>query len=119
MLTALTVIAAQHVLVASTAPPSLLQLLHAHPQLSNFSAIVAAAGVANKFDDPTSLLTLFAPTDAAFINITGAQLSQLKTTDDSLHHACFGDILTTALRRYRGQERPFSSMPKMGLKGAI
>jgi uncharacterized surface protein with fasciclin (FAS1) repeats len=80
---------------------TVLQQLQANPLLSNFSQLVNAAGdIAAKLNDPTSLVTLFAPTNNAFAALTSEQLNKLYANKSNacLHHALFGDILTTALK---------------------
>jgi uncharacterized surface protein with fasciclin (FAS1) repeats len=87
---------------ADNAPASsVLKQLQAHPLLPNSSQLVSEAGdVAATLNDPTSLVTLFAPTNAAFAELTSAQLKRLQADkhEGSLHHVLFGDILSTALK---------------------
>jgi hypothetical protein len=75
-----------------------MQQLAAQATLSNFTKLVQAAGIAKKFTDPTSLVTVFAPTNAAIAKLTSAQFKLLDTAAGLLHHAVYGDILTTALK---------------------
>lgn len=50
-----------------TAPASSpLALIKADPSLSTFAAAVKAANLTSKLDNPDTVLTVFAPTDAAF-----------------------------------------------------
>jgi uncharacterized surface protein with fasciclin (FAS1) repeats len=87
---------------ADDAPaPTVLSQLIAHPQLSNFSQLVLSAGdVAATLNDPTTLVTLFAPTNAAIDKLTGAEWQRLQADKHNgcLHHTLFGDILTTVLK---------------------
>jgi uncharacterized surface protein with fasciclin (FAS1) repeats len=81
--------------------PTVLGQLTAHPQLSNFTQLVLAAGdVASTLNDPTTLVTLFAPTNAAMDKLTVAEWQRLQADKHNgcLHHTAYGDILTTALK---------------------
>jgi uncharacterized surface protein with fasciclin (FAS1) repeats len=78
--------------------PNVMQQLAAQATLSNFTKLVQAAGIAKKFTNPTSLVTVFAPTNAAVAKLTSAQFKLLDTAAGLLHHVAYGDILTTALK---------------------
>ena len=59
--------------------PTVLGQLMAHPQLSNFTQLVLSAGdVAATLNDPTTLVTLFAPTNAAMDKLTRAEWQRLQ-----------------------------------------
>ena len=62
----------------STAPASSpLALIQADPSLSTFAAAVKAANLTSKLDNPETVLTVFAPTDAAFDSyLKAAKLSK-------------------------------------------
>jgi hypothetical protein len=81
--------------------PTVLGQLKAHPLLSNFTQLVLSAGdVAATLNDPTTLVTLFAPTNAAIDKLTAAEWQRLQADKHNgcLHHTIYGDILTTVLK---------------------
>lgn len=49
-----------------TAPASPLALIKADPSLSTFAAAIKAANLTSKLDNPETVLSVFAPNDAAF-----------------------------------------------------
>jgi uncharacterized surface protein with fasciclin (FAS1) repeats len=84
-----------------TEAATVLGQLRSHPQLSNFSHLVLSAGdVSATLNDSATLITLFAPTNAAFAKLTADEWNRLQSDKHSacLHHALFGDILSTALK---------------------
>ena len=82
----------------STSSLNVLQQLAAQATLSNFTELINTAGIAAKFTDLTSLVTVFAPTNAAVAKLTSAQLKVFNTHKGLLHHAVYGNILTTSLK---------------------
>ena len=67
--------------------------------------MIDATGTAAKFDEPSTLVTMFAPDDDAFARLGPSQLqhwldpsNKRETSTLVLFHAAYGDILTTALK---------------------
>jgi hypothetical protein len=81
-------------------PPTVLEKLRANANLTNFSQLVNAANLPSIFDDPNTLVTLFAPTNDAFAKLNSSTWKRIQADKRQacLQHAAFGDILTTALK---------------------
>ena len=62
--------------------------------------MINASGTGTSFDGTAvPLVTAFAPHNAAFANLTQAEMQLLHTRAGCLQHAAFGDIVTTALKK--------------------
>jgi uncharacterized surface protein with fasciclin (FAS1) repeats len=80
-------------------PPTVLEKLRANADLTK-QIVVNAANLPSVFDDPSTLVTLFAPTNRAFAKLNSSEWKRLQVDKRQacLNHAAFGEILTTALR---------------------